>query len=136
MNRVLPNHFYCHRCGKVEYALLDGYLIAEKQLEGILFVIRKSNNTELEALGVIPEHESRFNNFNTFYYISCATSFVNEDENQDTLMCPRCSLDLDPAETEIDHLTTAEAFPHGIADTPMTLCNYEELLAKYSKVQE
>lgn len=90
-HEVYAEHPVCDECGKLEFAVANGYAFGDRLLEGVRFVIR------LSADGVVtaetPASDKRYMaDLNEAKWLKEAAKFAAET---DTLECPQCGGDID-----------------------------------------
>lgn len=82
--------FQCENCGKVDYALLDGYNVGDRLLEGVMFEIRCINNNIYQAQ-VTKDCAEYFEDLNKQKWIKAMEEYAAET---DVFECPECGEDI------------------------------------------
>ena len=86
--------FSCDNCGPLEYALLDGYPVGDRLLEGVMFQVRLAESgVQVE---VDPSGAKYFQNLNKKKWLTAVREYAAE---ADILTCPKCQEDIDGPET-------------------------------------
>lgn len=85
-------NFDCETCGSVEYGVLDGYLVAERLLEGIKFHCYKNDDGTFRVV-VSPEHAQYFSHFDQEKWLKEIAEFC---KGRDIWDCPKCGNDVVP----------------------------------------
>lgn len=80
----------CDDCGPLEYALLDGYTVGDRLLEGVKFQIRPKGSDGWEARFHDPRSEY-VQTLKHTHWKKAAEEFAAET---DVLECPRCGYDI------------------------------------------
>ena len=78
--------FICEKCGVVESALIDGYDIRERELEGVMFITTLKNG-KFFCDGVMPEFQKYFSDFNQKKICKEVVEFCKEN---DIWKCSKC----------------------------------------------
>ena len=84
--------FDCEECGKVDYGLLDGYMIADRKLEGVMFICRLDGYGEWTA-EVHPDSAEYFKDFNQEKFLELVVEYCKRN---DVWTCPKCCGDVVP----------------------------------------
>ena len=77
----------CPDCGEQQYATLDGYFIAERLLEGVIFKITVNPSGSRLVAETAPEAEDYMSGLNKKKWLKEAASYAKKD---DVLACPSC----------------------------------------------
>lgn len=75
----------CEKCGDLEFAYIDGYDVAERLLEGVMFEIRfvgKKANVKVREYD-----KDYFEQFNEPKWLQAIKELAEEEDN---LICPKC----------------------------------------------
>ena len=81
----------CNKCGEIEYSLINGYDVAERLLEDVLFEVRIINN-KIIVVKVREEDRDYFEQFNTKKWLLEIKNLVKD---MDFLSCPKCNGDIE-----------------------------------------
>lgn len=82
--------FHCDDCGEIDCALLDGYQVGDRLLEGVMFEIVP--NKESFDVRVKKEAAHYFKSLNQKKWLKAAREFLPEE---DILSCPECGADVE-----------------------------------------
>jgi uncharacterized protein (UPF0212 family) len=80
----------CPKCGEIECGLLDGYLVGDTLLEGVMFEIRNINGKP--DVKVEDESKEYFEELNSKKWLD-AVKYSLKD--MDSLTCPKCKSDIE-----------------------------------------
>lgn len=83
--------FNCDNCGEIECVLFNGYCVAERLLEDIMFEVRRLPE-KIYIANVAKTSEKFFDNFNQEKWLKRIAEFA---EGYDIATCPKCRGDVD-----------------------------------------
>ena len=87
--------FDCEKCGKIDVELIDGYHIADRLLEGVMFEVRRNEDGTC-IVNVVKKHAAYFNDLNTVKWLGEAKAYAERNWHDDIFTCPRCKRDVVP----------------------------------------
>lgn len=86
--------FKCDNCGDIDEAIIDGYEIGDKILEGVKFKVRKNDDGSCNVESVDDwDSDPYLIGLNKEYWIDLISKYC---ENQDIFFCPHCHNDVIP----------------------------------------
>ena len=87
--------FDCEKCGKIDEALLNGYLFGDRTLEGVMFKVRKNDDgtCKVEPANGSWDKDSYLRELNKEYWMKLAKEFA---EQNDIFECPKCKNEVIP----------------------------------------
>ena len=83
--------FKCDDCGELEYALIDGYGVGDRILEGVMFEIRIVNDKP-QVKPYDPSDKSYLEDLNEKKWLNVVKDSLKDEE---FLQCPNCDADID-----------------------------------------
>lgn len=81
--------FDCEKCGKIEMALLDGYLVGDRLLEGVMFECRQNDDGTF-VIQVEESSKPYFSNLNEKKWLE---EVCKKAQKYDVFTCPTCGGD-------------------------------------------
>jgi hypothetical protein len=80
----------CQKCGEIEYGLLDGYLVGNTLLEGVMFEIKNTNGKP--DVKVKDDSKEYFEELNSKRWLNAVKDSLKDME---FLTCPECKSDIE-----------------------------------------
>ena len=84
--------FDCEKCGRIEMALLNGYYVGDRLLEGVLFECQQNDDGTFN-IQITEDSKEYFSQFNQQMWL---TRMVEYAQNIDFFICPTCGNDVVP----------------------------------------
>lgn len=81
----------CDGCGIVDHAIIDGYAVGDRLLEGVKFIL--TILSDKVVANVHPDDADYFKSLNQKKWLKEVREFA-EDENLDVVTCPMCGDDM------------------------------------------
>lgn len=76
----------CDNCGAIDYVLVDGYEVAGRLLEGVMFEVEDKDGKP-HTIGVTARDEEYFDQFNQIKFILAMDALCETEEEAE---CPKC----------------------------------------------
>ena len=84
--------FDCEKCGKIDFALMDGYPFGDRLLEGVMFIVILDDDHKA-SVKIAPDYADYFSQFNEAHWYPIAKRYA---EKNDIFTCPTCGQDVVP----------------------------------------
>lgn len=85
----------CDRCGPLEYALIDGYAVGDRLLEGVLFEIRPVHESDTLFTVVPTPDAERYMKSSHLKMKDWCEEIARYVVETDVAACPTCQEDVD-----------------------------------------
>ena len=100
----------CDNCGVIPYVLINGYLVAERLLEDVIFEVSIDPRKKYYQAKVRDDQKEYFSNFNEEKWLKVIEDYA---EDLDIAQCPKCKDDVAMTDADLVEPVPIKQVPMG-----------------------